>query len=85
MDCDELRCVLRVRVLVLEQILAAGGKLRPGQLARAFPSAPSWSASTSRPGALREGTVVKEADSAKQREGEFVAGSETEPWREETL
>lgn len=83
MDPEQLRCIAKVRLLVLREIVAGGGEPRPAQVRRAFaPIAewlePPWSTGCAPPDAVVSGDVrtrrrprkKKTAKRSPAREGE---------------
>jgi len=41
-DAEQLRCIAKVRFLVLREIVAGGGEPRPAQVRRAFAPIATW-------------------------------------------
>lgn len=82
MDTHVRRCITRVRVLALRALVDAGGRPRPGQVARALELASTRGAPTSIASSAAADAVVKEAVCAKTQPEGGVRVDEPVPWME---
>jgi len=66
MDAETRLCITRVRLLVLREIVRAGGRPRPGQVARALEFTLDLGTPWSSAGSSSHATVVNDDENAKR-------------------